>query len=80
MESGRWKQVMFLAGGAASGKSMGVAIWLASQNVTQTKLREFLTVDGTLSDYQRAQQYCEIAAAYQHQVIVLYVFCPVEKA
>lgn len=66
---------MFLAGGAGSGKTTGLASWQAL-----IKIKDVLTIDGTFSDQEKAIALCTFAAATQHQITVLYVFCPIEKA
>ena len=72
----RVSAVMFLAGGAGSGKSTAVEGWKLDGNFPP----DLLVVDGTLSDFNEAKSQIDLALSHKKSVIVIYVFCPVEKA
>ncbi len=76
----RWATVMFLAGGAASGKTTAVAAWKNSTKNRKGNLNSLLTVDGTLSNLTAASQQIELALETGHVVTIFYIYCPVELA
>jgi hypothetical protein len=71
------KYVVFLAGGAGSGKSS--AITTGSQNSTLFE-REYLIVDGTLSSFDVAVRQIQRSLSENKVVLVSYVYCPLGNA
>lgn len=68
--------VIFLAGGAGSGKSTAVESWKAAGKFPPN----LLVVDGTLSDQEEARHQVNLALEHEKQVLIIYVFCPIAKA
>lgn len=69
------KSVIFLAGGAASGKSTAAEIYKPT-----TSARSVLYVDGTLSNYDKAEKQIRECVDRGKNVLIIYVFCPVQTA